>query len=429
MLQTRWAADSFEDVTASSYRPVRHLAIALSLTLCAVPARAQQPVASADAQTDVEDGVARWSNRPRFQFGDVLRIDLHARIQSDVRLRDDANESEEPPTLEERLSVPRRRVGVEGVLFDRVEFQIEREIRDDNPWRDVYADVRLHPSFRVRAGQFKVPFSLEQTTSAYELDFISRTTVVNALSPGRDVGVMVHGRVANRVLRYEAGMFRFGNGVDLHAISAERTVAARLTVAPLRDGKSRGSDDLQFAVAVLQNDLPEGRSGLPGQLIMGPTFFEKMFVNGTRTRFGLSGEWHAGRTSLKGELIHSADTRRGQALDNGDLSDLIAQGWYLSAVRTVVKTRRLGDLDVAARFDRIAFGSANTTDEPFLNPRAEHVAPIGKDAWTFGTTWLVNRWVKVMANTSREQVVDSLQLLSTSGTPIWTTVLRFQVAM
>ena len=436
---------------AGARRLIAGLLAASAAAFLAAPVLAQQLAASTDPQAQapapLEPGVARWSNRPRFQFGDVLRLDVHARVQTDVRLRDDTEDPEEPLPFRDRVSVPKRRVGVEGVLFNRVEFQAERELRDDtNPWRDVYADVRLHRSFRVRAGQFKVPFSLEQLTSAYNLDFVTRASIVANLAPGRDIGIMVHGRVGNQVLKYEVGAFRFGNGIGLPSatatdlpelsIGAGRTIAARVTIAPLRDGKSRGSKDLEFGAAVVRNDLPEGRFGLPGHLAMGDTFFQRMFVNGSRTRLGLSGQWDAGRARVTGELIRAADTRLGQAVDGSDLSDLVSEGWYVSAVWAVAKARakhhrgsRLGDVDVAVRLDRLLFGSANQADEPFLNPRADRVATIGNQSLTFGATWSPNTWVKVQANTTRERLVDPLQLLSIGAIPLWSTMLRVQVAM
>jgi hypothetical protein len=68
-------------------------------------------------------------------------------------------------------------------------------------------------AIRVRAGRFKVPFSLEETTGVKHLDFVDRSLAATQLAPGRDVGVMAHGRVvfegtpaalaANEALRRE----------------------------------------------------------------------------------------------------------------------------------------------------------------------------------------------------------------------------------
>ena len=43
--------------------------------------------------------------------------------------------------------------------------------------------------------------------------------------------------------------------------------------------------------------------------------------------------------------------------------------------------------------------------------------------------WHLNRWVKVQANAVREQLIDPLALLPLSATPLWSAVVRFQVAM
>ena len=143
---------------------------------------------------------AIWDNRPTIVFGEGSRIEMHARLQSDYLLRNEADPDASSLTFDDRLSLPRKRVGVEGELFNRVEFQVEGEVGDDQPWRDVYADVKVHRALRVRAGRFKVPFSLEQLTSGTELDFIARSAAVTDLSPEREVGVMLHGRLADRAI-------------------------------------------------------------------------------------------------------------------------------------------------------------------------------------------------------------------------------------
>ena len=65
---------------------------------------------------------------------------------------------------------------------------------------------------------------------------------------------------------------------------------------------------------------------------MGDTFFRRMFVNGTRTRLGASVAWNGTRATLRGELIRSIDTRVGQAIDGGNLSDLVSTGGYVAGV-------------------------------------------------------------------------------------------------
>jgi len=379
---------------------------------------------------------ATWKKQPTILIGDWSRIDVHARLQSDYLVRNEADPDAASLSFEDRLSLQRKRVGVEGMLFDRVGFQVEGEIGASQPWRDVYADVKVNRALHIQAGRFKVPFSLEQLTSGTDLDFIARASAVSALSPSRDIGVMAHGRLADRMLKYEAGVFEVDAASRLWTAGAVRTLASRVTIAPLVDGKSRGSDALEISAALLRSDLPEGRGGLSGHLVMGDTFFRPMFVNGARTRVGASVAWNGRRAAVRGELIRSMDRRLGQAIDGGDLSNLVASGGYVTGLWHLAARdgHRYGHaplraLDLTARFDRLSFGSAASDGEAFLNPRADQVAPIGKDAWTLGVNWHPNRWVKVQANTVREQIVDPLALLPIGTTPFWSTVVRFQVAM
>ena len=411
---------------------------ALSCVLVVAPLRAQQPVqppaATAPApQKEPASGLV-WDDRPSFRFGKGSHVDLRARVQTDYLVKGDAET--EDLTFGDRLSMRRRRVGIEGELFNRMEFQVDAAIGESQPWRDVYADFRVNTALQIRGGRFKVPFSLEQLTSSANIDFLERAAAVRDLSPSRDIGVMVHGRLANRLLKYEAGLFENDAAARLWTAGSPRTVAGRITVAPLTDGKTRGSDAFEVSAAVVRSDLPEGRSGLTDQLVAGEDVFRAMFVNGSRTRIGGSVALRSRHADLTGELIRSMDTRRGQAIDDGDLSDLIYTGGYVSGLWHLVpgKGRKRGPsplraLDIGARFDRLTFGSGNQDDEPFLNPRADHVATIGKNTWTVGVNWHLNRWMKVQANTLREQLVDPLSLLPLSATPIWSTILRFQVAM
>jgi phosphate-selective porin OprO and OprP len=388
------------------------------MALAAWPAQAQ------------DAGIA-WDKRPTIVLGETSRIEIKGRVQSDFLVRDEADPDTESLGFEDRLSLTRKRIGIDGVLFDRVEFQVDGEVGDDNPWRDVYADVKVHRALRVRAGRFKVPFSLEQLMSGADLDFIRRASAVADLSPSRDIGVMLHGRLADKALKYEAGVFEVNSTARLWTRDAVRTLAGRVTLAPLAD-----TDVLEISAALLRSGLPEGRGGLDGHMVMGDTFFRPVFVNGTRTRMGTSVAWNGTSVALRGELIRSLDTRRGQGIDNGDLSDLVSTGGYVAAIWHLAARdgRRWGHapfrgVDLTARFDRLTFGSTSTTGEAFLNPRADYVAPIGKDAITAGVNWYVNRWVKVQANTVREQMADPLALLPIGTAPLWSTVLRFQVAM
>ena len=169
------------------------------------------PVFAQQGKPPAPNGV-RWED-DSIRFGDSVRIEPKIRVQADILLWN----SQEP--IDDRFDWGSRRIGVNGELFDRVQFQVERALQDDDDddtaWRDVYANVRINRALQVRGGRFKLPFSMERNTSRDELDFLQRAAAVRAISPTRDTGVMVHGRVANRVVEYEVGVFQHADGLEV----------------------------------------------------------------------------------------------------------------------------------------------------------------------------------------------------------------------
>jgi phosphate-selective porin len=391
-------------------------------------------------KTPPNDRGARWEGTS-FRVGDSLRLDPRIRIQADFLIDDGSDETEEDEAVEEdRFSWGSRRIGLDGELFQRVSFQVERAFQDDDDddtkWRDVYADYRFSRALRVRGGRFKLPFSLERTTSRDNLDFLERATAVRAISPSRDTGVMVHGEVVSRVLGYEVGVFQHADGFDLEDDTnvwepLGSTLAGRVRVIPVRNADEGITRDLEFGVALTRNTVPEGLNSRIGRMFDDERFTERMHVNGQRTRLGLEGRWNARRVIVKGEWLQLTDQRTAQSVANEDLSDLVLSGGYLTGVFRVVGETGADErgVDVAMRFDRLSLGSKNDTDEAFTNPRADNVAPLAKDTWTFGVSWYVHRWVKVQGNLIRENLVDSLGVRDLAPDARWTTVMRLQFAL
>ena len=414
-------------------RSVFALTVAVMTSLVTTtPATAQQPPQDPATSRQQRDSV-RWDG-PSLRVGDSFRLDPKVRVQADLLVHDESG------AIEDRFAWGSRRIGVEGELFKRLQFQVERALQDDddddNAWRDVFADFRINRALQIRAGRFKLPFSMERTTSRDELDFLQRATAVRALSPGRDTGVMVHGRVADRVLGYEVAVMRHADGLDVPSDAniwgrLGATLVGRLTFAPIRDEDDGPTRDVQFGVAFVRNAVPEGLHGVVGRTFAGDAFSEHMNVNGQRTRLGAEGLWNAKRFTLKGEIIQLADQRTQQAVTGEDLSDLILRGGYVTGIyRVAGKHGKNGPaVDVEARIDRLSLGSANQSDEAFTNPRADHVAPLSKDTWSFGATWIVNRYIRVQGNVIRERLVDPLEVRDLAPGAPWTSLLRAQFAL
>ncbi len=339
-------------------------------------AAAEQPGGTRDR----DDGPFVWRDHPSLRLGRGTHIDFRARLQGHVRRTDAALD----PDAAHDFDLARRRIGVEGVIAGRVDFQLERELTDDpDPWRDVFVNYRQFEAVQVQAGKFKLPFSLDENTSPTNLDFVYRSTAANQLAPGRDRGVMVHGRLAGRRLRYEIGTFdhdgRNARTRDGSDVFGARTLAGRITVQPFRGRKSQAKE-LEAGVAYTSGEVPTGYPALRGRTSLGSHFFEPdLWVQGARRRLGVEVRWRPGPLSIKSEYMRVTTERRGQSVEDSDLSPFLATGWYLSGTWAITGERKADGLDtprrpflqggagaieLAARIEALTFGSVATGDLP-----------------------------------------------------------------
>jgi phosphate-selective porin OprO and OprP len=385
-----------------------------------------------------------WNPRPSLRIGNVARIDVRLKLQFDFRAF-----SPDQPADDGTFVLHRRRLALDGVLFRRVDFQIERELREDGPWRDVYANLRVGEALEVQGGKFKMPFGLEETTSTMDLDFVYRTVGTNALTPARDVGAMAHGRLG-RTLEYEAGAFTHDGedalGEDGFVLPDERqpqagrAIAARVVATPWGRG---GGARPRLGLAATSSRIPEGPNSVAGRSVFKSKFFERVYVRGRRMRIGAQAEWNPGPFGFRSELIEVREERAGQGLGDVDLSDLIARSWYASATWVItgenkaggIGPRRpllqggIGAVEIGARFERASFDSASNDGPAFRNPRADNILGNTESVWTTGVSWYVNRWFRIQANGIRE-AFDDVQRTPVAGrTSFRSGIVRLQVQL
>jgi len=363
-----------------------------------------------------------------------LHLDMTARIQLDGRTTDTSQADEHD------LDLSRKRIGVKGSLGDDVAFEVEAEIADDRPWRDVFVDYRPLSVLRAQAGHFKLPFGLEATTGGTKLDFVYRARAASLLAPGRDWGAMAHGRLWRRI-GYEVGGFvgRETPGQPSTGADGAPTWAARLTSTPFR-GTKGGLTDLHVGFAATNEPL--GGAPLRARTTLGEDVFPTAFnVAGRRRRTGLEARWRPGPASVAAEFVRVADDRRGQSISGGDLAPLVAQSWYVSGTWAVTGERKargldrplrpflnggMGAIEVAARFERLAFAGGSGSEPASLSPRAERISPASDAVLTLGANWYLNRWIKVQGNLLREHVRRADGLPAGNS---WGRVVRLQVAL
>lgn len=398
-------------------------------------------------QRNLQDGGAGgWRFRlmptPSLRFGNVVRLDFRARLRLDT--------TDSPARVEERraFDIGQRRVGIDGEVGSVVQFQIERELGSDESWRDVYVNYRQFDAIRLQGGQFKIPLSLDENTSSANLDFTYRSRVATQLAPGRDRGIMLHGRPFTRLLRYEIGVFE-QDGRNARTSSTERvhggrTVAGRVTVQPFAGRKSELAD-LRAGAAFTTSELPEGFPALRGETALEARFYRgDVWVNGRRRRTGLELRWRPGPFSVQAEYIRSEDERRGESVENTDLSSLIGDGWYVSGTWLVTGERKAGlddptrpllpgtgsgAVELAVRIEALRFRSGADGEPPSTSARANVIAGNALHSSTYGVNWYLNRWMKVQLNFIRERIDDPIQGPLPDREVFWSRVLVVRFTM
>ena len=413
------------------------------IALClATPAAAQEAPSPAAAPRDGGWSFT-WDDHPQVEWSGKLRVEFRARLQDDRRASLAAVKRGDGDSFD----VGRRRVGVAGDIGGTVDFQIEGEIERADPWRDVFVNFRPLRGAQIQAGQFKIPFGLEETTGGGGLDFMYRSIVSARLAPGRDRGTMLHGRVARRTLGYEIGIFAHdGDNARPSGgsrVFGGRTIAGRVTAEPFRHSKSTLAD-LQVAAAFTRSSLPEGFPAVRGRSVLGVSFFDSdLWVEGSRRRDGVQVRWRPGPFSVASEYMRVSDDRRGQGRAGTDLPPFLARGWYLSGAWVVAGAAGaagvaepvhplfqggFGSIQVAMRIEHLSLGSVPGTDSPSTSPRAESVLGNRETALTIGAAWHLNRWISIEGNLIHEEI-GAAAVAAVPHMRVRSRLIRLQVAI
>jgi phosphate-selective porin OprO and OprP len=385
------------------------------------------------------------NDHPSIVFGKGTHLDFRARFSADY---DESDASTDDPEERSALDLGKKRLGISGEIKNVIEFQIEAELTETDPWRDVYGEVKYFDYARVRGGKFKIPFSLDENTGASRLDFLYRSLASTHLAPGRDQGVMVHGRVWKKLIGYEAGFFQH-DGKNARTSNPDKvyggdTTAGRVTIEPLRNQKD-AIGDLSFGVAFTRSDVPEGISGVRGQTVLEQTFFSGSDypVNGPRKRTGIEMQFLPGPASIKAEWMRLETERRGESVEDTDLSPIVGEGWYVSGTFALTGEKKsrvdrpkkplfqggFGAVEVAARVESLEFKSGSSSEQGSRSPRADTILGNRDQVTTLGVNWYINRFLKVQANFIREKLDDPSQGPLPSKASFNSQMIRIQFSM
>lgn len=192
--------------------------------------------------------------------------------------------------------IRRARIALTGDLTKSIKLKLQVDAVRAPVLVDAQIDLSLKPYFNLRIGQFYLPFSRENRTSAGDLDTVLRAQVVEKLAPGRDIGslgrdigVMVVGKAS--VVEYMAGIFN-GAGINKLDTNEHKDFAARAVANPLKFLFVGGSVyNGRYSPAQGDPEVRRDRAGLEALLILGPFSFRSEYIAGKDGPISRSG-WY-----------------------------------------------------------------------------------------------------------------------------------------
>ena len=285
---------------------------------------------------------------------------------------------------------------------------------------DGFLEIYWRPSLRLRFGQFKQPFSLEEMHSD-NWTWTMERSLADSLVPSRDIGFMVHGSLAQDALYYAFSVYNGGGKNHASDTDGSKDLAGRVVAAPLRWAGGGVFQDFYLGAAATwgNQDATAGDWWRGGKLVTaaGNTWFlvdPSVRQNGARTRLGGEVFWSVGPVAFMGELARTDF----DGLDlEGDTYDLSLWGGYAmfswlitgehagfkggkpSAIRPrrnfeLGQGRGWGAWQAVLRYDWLKADSG-WRDYGLVNSAAYADQARG---WTVGLNWYLNDMVRCMVN-------------------------------
>lgn len=174
---------------------------------------------------------------------------LRGLVQADARFFfDDSN------AAQDQFLLRRARLIFEGKFSERFNYVIQPEFAGSTvSILDANISTALTPDLNIRFGRFKTPVGLEQLQSD-PVAFFNERSIATNLAPNRDVGVELHGALAQKHLGYQFavtnGVIDGGNSTpSSDNLEGDFTVSGRLFATPFVNDKDSALKGLGFGIA------------------------------------------------------------------------------------------------------------------------------------------------------------------------------------
>jgi len=261
----------------------------------------------------------------------------------------------------------RIRLDFKGAITGDWDYRLQLDFAVTSKILDGYINYTLDDYFKVTAGQYKIPFSLENQIADDKSESIERSQVVEALvarstdvignQNGRDIGLQISGSLLGKkgqyLLEYYAGLFN-GQGINVSDKNKPKDFSGRVVLHPVKG-------------------IDFGGSYYNGYDIWGASTKPQV-----RTRYGAELKLNYQALGLSTEYISGRDGL------------VTRKGWYALLGYYIIPEK----LQPIVKYDS-------------YNPN-QGLSNLTSKAYTLGVNYFFNNWTKLQVNYTlkREEVVQ-----------------------
>ena len=200
-----------------------------------------------------KDGIRVDSENSDFQlkFGGRVHLDS-AFFDADSDLKSAFGED-----FEDGSEFRRTRLSIGGKVYEDFDFKVQLDFAGgDSEFKDVYMGVNTQAG-KLRIGQFKEPFSLDELTSSNNIQFMERALPV-IFAPSRNTGLAYFNTLADEKMTFATGVFRNSDSFgDANDEEDEIAITGRITGLPWMNEEGDRYLHLGAAVSIREADKDE----------------------------------------------------------------------------------------------------------------------------------------------------------------------------
>ena len=230
---------------------------------------------------------------------------------------------------------------------------------------DAFAEWQKYEFFKVKAGQYKRPFTFENPMHPITQGFMSYSQPVSKLagfsdrtgeqsSNGRDIGVQIQGdflkdNSGRNLLHYQVGVFN-GEGINQKDKDNKKDIIGGVWVMPIKGLRigAFGWTGTRYMTTTQTGYFPH--DGFEPQSTGTITMTESVRKN----RYALSAEYSLNDWTARAEYIHSQGFAANK--DKGDKAD----GWYALCIAPIIKNKMHAKARYDCYRDQKTWGSSKT---------------------------------------------------------------------